>query len=150
MKIVLTIILSLLPSSCPEKKEKMTNEVAKEDISFTSLYSGNLNGSGEIDSQNVVVSTKEDWQKLLSKFELTDDAVPAIDFSKSTLLVLVDQVRNTGGFSIKVDNIKEKEGQLLVTVKKTGPKPTDMVTMAITQPFEVVEISKTDKEVVFE
>ena len=45
--------------------------------------------------------------------------------------------------------IKEEKSKLLITIESKGPKPTDMVTMVLTQPIHIVKIPKTKKDIVF-
>ena len=145
MKLIATILFSIMLTSCPNKSQ----ENSQDDNSFTSLHKGRMNGSGDISQQNKVISSEREWKQFLTKLNISQSNIPSVNFSKYTLLILIDKVRNTGGFLVEVKDIKTEENKLIVTVKHTGPKPTDMVTMAIEQPFQVVKINKTNKEIVF-
>ena len=145
MKVLITILFSIMLTSCPDK----TQQNSQDDNSFVSLYKGRMNGAGDMKQQNKVVKSEKEWKRLLSQLTISQTNLPEIDFSKNTLLVLIDKVRNTGGFSVEVENVKTENDKLIVVVKHTGPKPTDMVTMAIEQPFQVIKINKTNKEIVF-
>ncbi len=64
--------------------------------------------------------------------------------------VAIDAVKNSGGFGIKITELKEQKDKINVIVKRTGPKKsTDMVTMIITQPINIVKIKKTSKGIFF-
>ena len=145
MKLIAAILFSVMLTSCPNKNQ----ENSQDDNSFTSLYKGRMNGSGDVNQQNKVISSVKEWEQIVSKLVISNNNITEVDFSKNTLLVLIDKVRNTGGFSVEVENIKTKEGKIIVTIKHSGPKPTDMVTMAIEQPFQVIQINKTNKEIIF-
>ncbi len=146
MKIILAVFFSFLMNSCPSNQENDT---------INSLYKGSLTGDGieGFLQENIVINSVNEWKEFLSKIDvhnnISNQFENSIDFSKNTVLVAIDSRRNTGGFSIEIERVVQKEGKLLVAVTSNGPKPTDMVTMALTQPIHIVNISKTDKEVVF-
>jgi len=57
--------------------------------------------------------------------------------------------KNTGGFSIGIENIEETKKELIITVKETSPDANSMVVTAICQPFCIVKMPATKKDVVF-
>ena len=145
MKLFITIIFSLLFIGCPKNEQG----------GFTSLSKGNLFGAGEegFKKENIIISSKEEWKSFLLKIDTTNKVSEtfenAIDFSRDMIIVCIDKVRNTGGFSIEVIDIVNEGDTFLVKVKSTGPKPMDMVTSAIMQPYHIVKISTTSKEIKF-
>jgi hypothetical protein len=145
MKIVITILFSLLLVGCPKNEEG----------GFTSLSKGNLFGNGAegFKKVNIVISSKKEWKSLLSKFDTTNKVSKtfenAIDFSKEMILVSVDKVRNSGGFSVEIIEVVKEGSAFLIKVKTIGPKPMDMVTTAIMQPYHIVKIKKTNKKIKF-
>jgi hypothetical protein len=145
MKIVITILFSLLLVGCPKNEEG----------GFTSLSKGNLFGNGAegFKKVNIVISSKKEWKSLLSKFDTTNKISKtfenAIDFSKEMILISVDKVRNSGGFSVEIIEVVKEGSAFLIKVKTIGPKPMDMVTTAIMQPYHIVKIKKTNKKIKF-
>ena len=145
MKTIIIVIFSLLLVGCPKNEEG----------GFTSLSKGNLFGAGEegFKKENLVISAKEEWKTFLSKLDTTNKVSKtfenAIDFSEETIVVCIDKVRNTGGYSVEIMEIVKEEGSFLVKVKTKGPKATDMVATAIMQPYHIVKINKTKKEIKF-
>ena len=145
MKLFITIIFSLLFIGCPKNEQG----------GFTSLSKGNLFGAGEegFKKENIIISSKEEWKSFLLKIDTTNKVSEtfenAIDFSQDMIIVCIDKVRNTGGFSIEVIDTVNEGDTFLVKVKSTGPKPMDMVTSAIMQPYHIVKISTTSKEIKF-
>ena len=126
-----------------------------EEEGFTSLTKGNLFGNGAegFKKENIVISSKEEWRSFLSKMDTTNKVSKAfenaIDFSKEMVLVCMDKVRNSGGFSVEIITVVKEEGTFLIEIKARGPKPMDMVTSAIMQPYHIVKIKKTNKNIKF-
>ncbi len=145
MKVFITLIFSLLLMGCPKNEEG----------GFTSISKGNLFGAGSegFKKGNIIISSKEEWKSFLSKVDTTNKVSEtfenAIDFSKEMIVVAVDKVRNTGGFSVEIIEVVKEGDTLLIKVKSEGPKPLDMVTQAIVQPYHIVKINKTNKKIKF-
>jgi hypothetical protein len=51
-------------------------------------------------------------------------------------------MKNTGGYAITVKNVEINGDTTIVHVMEVGPKPGEMVTMALTNPFSLVIIDK--------
>jgi hypothetical protein len=145
MNTFITIIFSLLLVSCPQNDEG----------GFSSLSKGNLYGNGAegFQKENLVISSQKEWSAFLLKIDKTNNVSETfengINFSKEMVIVCVDKVRNTGGFSIEVIEVVKEGDAFVVKVKSTGPKPMDMVTTAIMQPYHVVKMNATNKEMKF-
>ena len=145
MKIFITIIFSLLLVGCPKNEEG----------GFTSLSKGNLFGNGAegFKKENIVISSKKEWKSFLLKIDTTNKESStfenAIDFSKEMIVICVDKVRNSGGFSVEIIEVIKEESTTLIKVKFKSPKPMDMVTAVIIQPYHIVKINKKIKKIKF-
>jgi hypothetical protein len=145
MKTIITIIFSLLLVGCPKNEEG----------GFTSLSKGSLFGNGAegFKKENIVISSKEEWKSFLLKVDTTNKVSKTfentIDFSKEMVIVCIDKVRNSGGFSIEIIEVVTESDTFLIKVKKEGPKPMSMVTSVMIQPYHIVKIKKTNKKIKF-
>ncbi|SNR15405.1 protease complex subunit PrcB family protein [Tenacibaculum jejuense] len=151
MKLFSLIISIFFYLSC---SPKTTNSIDVQQI-MKSLYEGSLTGAGGegFKKENLVIQTVEEWKAFLTKLDSTNKVSGEfdtnIDFSKKSVIVAIDSVRNTTGFTIKINEVSHKRKTLEIVINHKGPKPTDMVGMAITQPIHIVTINKTDKNIVF-
>ena len=50
--------------------------------------------------------------------------------------------QSSGGYSIKIEDVKVRKNKVDVYVSTESPGPYDMVTMAFTYPYDVVEFNK--------
>ena len=69
-----------------------------------------------------------------------------VDFEENTVLAVVLGVRPTGGYSIEIEKIIEKEDKLVLKAIETRPGESCRVTMAQTYPYQVVSVEKMDEE----
>ena len=51
--------------------------------------------------------------------------------------------KNTGGYGIGIEDVKEVDNKVIVKIKKTYPD--GMATMVITEPFVIAKINTTKK-----
>lgn len=76
---------------------------------------------------------------------------PPLDFTTKMVAVVFMGTQVTGGFSVEVTSVEEKEGDgLEVKFTTTVPLANAMVTQALTQPYDVVSVDATDNGVTFE
>ncbi|MCH2033210.1 MAG: protease complex subunit PrcB family protein [Tenacibaculum sp.] len=122
---------------------------------FIDLYQGALYGVGEegLTEGTLVIKSATDWESFLNKINSVNNVSgqfnSTIDFSKNNVIVAVDRVRNTSGFSIKLNKAQSDSDQLVINITKKGPGPTDMVATAMMQPIDIIVINKTNKKIVF-
>lgn len=136
--------------------ETEKNTAAKpEQVEFQTIGQGNLYGSGKegISQQKTVIVDSDSWTRLMEKMNSVNNVTSGfsetdIDFTKYSVIAVFDKVQNSGGNSIEVVKITESENQIKVFVETTSPD--GMATSVMTQPFHIVKIPATDKEVVFE
>ena len=101
--------------------------------------------------KKVVAKDQKEWEEIWSSMQgkvQPKPETPKIDFDKNVVIAVFMGRKMTGGYSVKVLKIEEKN-KLVVTVKVSGPPPGAMVTMALTSPYHVVVVPKTDKAVEF-
>jgi hypothetical protein len=73
----------------------------------------------------------------------TGPSVPAVDFTKNEVLGIFDGSHSSGGYSVSVQDISDKNGQRTVTVLRTSPGPNCATTGKITSPFIILSVPKT-------
>ena len=129
----------------------LTPTIARADtICFLRVFK--LNNSGHSEAQNYVISTETDWQTLWDKIfsnQSEKPPLPEIDFSRRTIVAVFDGEQPTGGFEISIQEIVETENSFEVAVKAFSPGPRCAVTGTVTRPFDIVEIEKIEKPILF-
>ena len=93
-----------------------------------------------------------EYDKLMKDVYANLDQVPKtpfINFEKNTLVAVFIGARNSGGYMVNIDSINEGSKNLTVFVTETKPGKSCVVTDAITKPFVIVKIPKTDKKPVY-
>ena len=150
MKLIFNFLFCLLLTSCPENKIDAVQKANE----IVNLFESNLLGDGEegINKGNYVISSEESWREFLNKInkvnEVSSRFESVVDFSKNIILITVDEVKTSGGFGIKITELRDEKEKIIVFVNRTQPS-SEMVTMIMTQPINIVRINKTSKEIIF-
>ena len=143
----LTLIFSIVLFSCTNTKETTSNI---KEISFKSIEKG-TNGGFENPTTKLInnqAGFEDLWQKIWNR---TSDKpqIPEVDFSKNQLILVAIGAKNNGGYGLEIEKITETKNELNVIYFETKAGEKCMTTQAIVFPFELIEIEKTSKNVVF-
>ena len=147
MKKLALLSLVLVLASCAMHKK---GENGKDGVAGKSGMSNNhykiLTDSGyggrETASQEVIDS-KEELDRLYE--ELNFGSAPQVDFDTYNVVALFMGQKSSGGYSIGIESVKFEGNTATVKIKTTQPKPGENVTMALTQPYCIATVTKTDK-----
>ncbi|MCB9360522.1 MAG: protease complex subunit PrcB family protein [Flavobacteriales bacterium] len=143
----LTLILSIVLVSCANTKN--TTPPSKE-ITFSSIKKSNNSGFENPRTQVIVsqVEFEKAWKQAWSRFSDAPQ-LPTIDFNKKQVLLIALGAKNNGGYGLKIENVTQTKNEITVNYFETKAGEKCMSTQAIVFPFEIIEIEKTAKKVVF-
>ncbi len=94
------------------------------------------------------VDFERDWNLVWPNFE-EPIALPKIDFTKETVVLVALGMRNNGGFQLKINSVSEETSQIIVEYTEITPNPKCSYSQAIVFPYEFISFVKTSKKVVF-
>ena len=121
------------------------------DINFSEIGKESLSGNGQenISQSNLIIQNQVDWDNLMTKMDLINEVTSTfnetqIDFDNYTIIAIFLEVK-PNGWEIEIDSIIENENDLTVSTQET-----EYFTLAMTQPFYIAKINKTDKSILFE
>lgn len=141
MKKVITFCLMLmLLSSC---SFKIVNNIQVDAAVAFEILKQDAYGGRDAKS-NVVIKSREQLAALYK--ELGWSNVPTVDFSQNNVVAIFMGQKNTGGYSVSVRKVTIEDNTAIINTIET--KPEGMATMALTAPYCIVVVAKTDKVVV--
>ena len=106
-------------------------------------------------ANQLVIRNKSDWINLLKINGDNSLNTPekskhlAVDFGDNIVIALFAGQQPSGGYSININNIKQVDNNLFVTINFTEPNKNEGVTLALTQPYIMVTTEKNDGKVIF-
>ena len=148
MKKIILLLIIIITASCSETTPEPENFPAT--ISFTEIGKGTLTGTGfeKIPVTNTVINNKAAWTDLLAKMNSVENISKTfneteINFETHTAVVLILELKGTG-WSVEINDIIENSENIVVNATETN-----LSTLIDSQPFHIVLIPKTEKQVVF-
>ncbi len=119
-------------------------------VAFVPVGKGSYGGVN--DRRFVVVKDEIEWKELWGEINgnvLPLPPLPEIDFSRQVLAAVFQGLKRSGGYSISVEAIIETGDRVTVSVREQEPGPQNLVTMALSSPWEVVAFPLPQKPVLF-
>lgn len=98
--------------------------------------------------QEAVVRDQAAWAEFYRR-HAPSATLPTVDFGRKMVVAVVLQ-RNTGGYLVRLDHVKESGGRLVVTYTETRPSPNAVLIQVLTQPFFFATVTRSDLPVTFE
>ncbi len=152
---LLLALLAQMLFSCGSEKELTGNETTEglKIIPFTTVGQGALFGGGqegfnELEPTLIALRSAEEWAAFKAQMNSVNTVTGGfrdqeIDFESEMLVACIDKVRGSGGHEVRIDAIEESAADIQVRVLQVSP--VDMAASVLTQPFHIVRIPKTDK-----
>jgi len=125
--------------------------ISAEPVKFTLLDRGQYSGVEK--AREVVLRSASElsavWKANPSKPAPSNEALRAVDFTKSTIVGVFLGSRPTGGYGVEITQIEREGDHLVVTWRELKPSPDVMVTQAFTAPYMLVTVDKFDGPIQF-
>ena len=99
----------------------------------------------------VVVRDAQAWARLWGSLQghvVPKPEAPKVDFQKHMVIAAMMGTKPTGGYAVRITSVVENE-KIVVSVREQSPGPDDMVTMALTSPYQAVVVARSEKPVEF-
>lgn len=147
--VALSVFFLLL--SCQQRRTLLSadTEVMKQPEMF-SLAKGSYSG---IDSaMTLVIDSDTRWMEIWNKIYAETQPrpeLPEVDFSRETILAVFLGTRSTGGFSVEISRVVQRDGKIVAETERRSPRPEEPVTMALTSPFHIVRVNIPSENIEF-
>ena len=150
LRMMLLLPFLALEIACGDK-----TEACLQDDGFTEIYKGELSGNGteKIDKSNLVIKNQSEWSDLMNQmkdsiYSITDNFKEInIDFGNYMIIAVFDEIKQTGGHFIDIVDITCNRNKIVISVRNLK-KGDD--TNVITQPFHIIKIPRTEKQITFD
>lgn len=150
-KMVLVLLTVFMTACGPTKQSGNMEETPSKNqktVPFEVLVQHSHGGYDQ--PQIKVIKEPTELQAIYLKINMTRRPgfpIPEVDFDKEMIIALYMGEKNSGGYSITIDSVEETKNELIINVKES--EPGQIATTVICQPFCIVKMPTTKKEVVF-
>lgn len=103
--------------------------------------------SGVVELRQAVIKDKASWERLWREHQSGNQPqrpAPEIDFAREIVIFVAMGQQSSGGFAIEIVKVAANPRQLRILFQRQGPPPDAMTIQALTAPFEIVAIPKSD------
>lgn len=128
---ILSVWLALLLVGCTASAQLEVETIARG------------HNSGIRQQEAVLITSPEAWAahwRRHTAIFVPPPAPPPFNFEEGSLVAVHLGERRTGGYSVRVTEIRREGKVLKVTAVESQPDPEAFVTMALTQPYHMVRI----------
>lgn len=149
LRMMLLLPFLALEIACGDK-----TEACLQDDGFTEIYKGELSGNGteKIDKSNLVIKNQSEWSDLMNQMNRANPVIDNfteinIDFDNYMIIAVFDDVKQNGGHSIDIVEITCNRNKIVISVRNLN---NGNLTSVITQPFHIIKIPRTEKQITFD
>lgn len=104
------------------------------------------------DAGQEVIRSQDEYERVWRQIRNNEGDTgppPEVDFASETVVALFMGRRNTGGYSIEVDEIRAGARRATIYYREYSPDPGDIVTQVLTSPFHLVRIPRLERDIRF-
>lgn len=128
--------------SCSSSKEVIDN-------SFSVIYKSEMGGTEN--AGYTLIQNNESYIRFIESLKLDESQYAnflAVDFKKKDVLVLYQGQKNSGGYAIDIESLKNENQTIIIKKKEIMPKKGEITTSVITSPYCIALIPKGKRVVV--
>ena len=140
------LLITFCVTSCKTNTEGLKNYTVDQNnpvVAYEILVQGEQGNF--VDAQEKVLTNATALGEVMTIINSTRKPpieTPNIDFSKEYVGLIALGQKNTGGYAIKIANIRNVDQEMVVYLQQ--PKPSKYVTMALTTPFVLFKFDKQE------
>lgn len=108
--------------------------------------------TGVVQRTRTVIRDADEWSRFWTQAHnrvMPQPPVPAIDFARNVVVAAGMGTRNSGGFSIEIEQVYGADDDVFVVVKEHSPGSGCITTAALTAPVAAVRVPRAGADVSF-
>lgn len=126
-----------------------SNTKVISDNSFTIIHKSDFGGSEK--PGHLLIQDNETYINFIESLKLDESEYAnflEVDFKTKNILVLFQGQKNSGGYAINVESVRNEDKTIFIKKNEIVPKKGEIVTTVITSPFCIVLIPKGNKLII--
>lgn len=94
---------------------------------------------------NYIINSETEWENIFGEIGID----PNVNFEKKTVIAVVMGQKPSGGYSVGLKQLEVGKDTIQFMVEEVIPGEKCFVTEALTNPYQIIAIDKTQKEIKF-
>ena len=128
----------------------VASNIQADPLPLRSIAKGAVSGITE--PRKDVIRDAESWEKFWGKHRAQAKdgaALPAVNFTNELVIAVTLGRKHTGGYTVEIVRAEPDDQHLLVTVRRTAPRPGALSLQVLTAPFHFVAVPRSALPVQF-
>ena len=147
-------VLACGENSAPTGPSVSADEIpdGASSVAYSVLEEVTTSFSGIHERRRLIIRKEADWEAFWDDFTATVSPKPDrpdVDFSRHMVIAATMGQQSSGGYSISVEQVAEKDGTLYAAVQEVLPGVGCLATTALTAPAVAVSVPRRDGVVAF-
>lgn len=89
-----------------------------------------------------IINDAEEYEQIIGSL----DNETEINFEENSVIAVLLGMRPTGGYSVEIEEIREKDDKMVIHALESRPGDNCIVTMAVTHPYDAVLVENIEEE----
>ena len=128
-------------------KNNVNQEEKFIEISFQKIAEGPYGNINQ--KQTKIIKSSVEWADFWTEMFPTQMIASALNFIDKIVIAILQGQKPTGGYSIKIEKILDKEDYIEIIIKETLPEENCFLTQFITSPYFIATMKKSNKPLKF-
>lgn len=140
-------VMESYPRQCVINGKTYIEKIEDDENSFEILQikKGTNDLDLEFERGNYIINSPTEWNNIFGETNIE----PNVDFEEKTVIAVVMGQKPSGGYSVSIKQLEIGKDTIQFMVEEVIPGEKCFVTEALTNPYQIISIDKTQKEIRF-
>jgi len=148
MKVLFIFLATSFMFFACNKEVDKSDVLNSKNLNYSILLKGELSGEEDIERQGMVLKNQDEFDDLSESLQLNISDL-ALDFDNEQVVVVLDNLKTTSGYSLELQSLTLEEGVVKVNVTENSELDGSDATV-MTRPYIIFKMTKLDNPVEFQ
>lgn len=140
----IAVLMLALLSACTQSQPMPHTADEGQPMMILTEWHGTNSEQEQADFQ--VIRSEREWERAWEKVNDESDP-PMVDFQQQMVLAAWMGQQRTGGYAIRIREIRETDNGYEAVIVRREPGPDQIVTQALTSPYHLVVVPRTSRSI---
>lgn len=138
-------VMESYPSQCSINGKTFVQNLENENLQIMQLDKSENGRNLYFERGNYIINSFAEWERIFGNI----DVDPNVNFEEKTVIAVVMGQKPSGGYAVTLKQLEVRSDSIEFMVEETIPGNNCITTQALTNPYQIIAIGKTEKEIKF-
>lgn len=138
-------IMESYPSQCSANGKTFVQNIEGDNLQIMQIDKSENGRNLHFERGNYIINSIDEWEKTFGNI----DVEPNVSFEEKTVIAVVMGQKPSGGYAVTLKQLEVRSDAIEFMVEETIPGDNCITTQALTNPYQIIAIDKTEKEIRF-